>query len=310
MHTPDTKQKFLELRAEGQSFGKISEQLGVPKSTLHRWSDEHAEDILCVRRSEWEDLEAIGHWRPEDLLLDLNSEIDEMENHLRRFPIHRLGLRDTIMLLRETRRERDRLRALLMGTGRSSRRTIKTERSQQNGTAQPRCTNDLRLSQSESFRFPNHENLAAEASDCQRSAQPTDDLPLPRGEGRGEGQTGSEATTQTIPGEGQTGLVSSGEALPSEVAPESNKTERFAENGTTEHRDINDLQQSKPESFDFPSSENISADERRSAVEPDFRESNKTDPSSDESIVIGPDEPASSIAERCGIPLLTSFKEG
>ncbi|MCI0746522.1 MAG: hypothetical protein L0Y58_14065, partial [Verrucomicrobia subdivision 3 bacterium] len=122
MYDNTIKDKFIELRAEGKSFGNISEQLGVPKPTLHRWADQHADDILRLRRSEWEDLETVGRWRAEDLLLDLNSEIDDYENHLRRFPVHRLGLRDTIMALREMRRERDRMRALLMGKPSASKR--------------------------------------------------------------------------------------------------------------------------------------------------------------------------------------------
>jgi hypothetical protein len=312
MYDNTIKDKFVELRAEGQSFGKISDQLGVPKPTLHRWSDERAEDILRLRRSEWEDLEAIGRWRAEDLLLDLNTEVDDIENHLRRFPIHRLGLRDTIMLLRETRRERDRLRALLMGTSRSSGKTIKTERSRENGTAQPRCTNDLRQSQSESFHFPQPENPSAESYDSQIIDAQSEAVPSPGAAGECLGER------QVQLGQGEGGIPvhpvapaesDSSQSVPSVVAQESNKTERFHENGTAQPRNTNDLQQSKPESFDFPSPENISADERKSAVEPDFREPNKTDPSSDESIVIGLDEPASSIAERCGIPLPTSLKD-
>jgi transposase-like protein len=154
MSYPDeTKRQFIELRVEGLSFGKISEQLRIPKSTLHRWADEHADEILRSRRTEWEDLEATGHWRAEDLLLDLNSNLDRLDEHLRRFPIQHLTVRDTLMIIREKSRERDRLRALLMGTGRPCRTATKTERFFQNGTTQPRNTNDLQQSQPDSFDF-------------------------------------------------------------------------------------------------------------------------------------------------------------
>ena len=38
MHSPETRQKFLERRAEGWSFARISSELGVARSTLIEWS--------------------------------------------------------------------------------------------------------------------------------------------------------------------------------------------------------------------------------------------------------------------------------
>jgi hypothetical protein len=116
MYDNTIKDKFVELRAEGKSFGQISEELGVVKSTLHRWADERAGDILSLRRREWEDTECNVGWRIEDQLAELNTSIEFYETHLRRFSVGHLNLRDTVMVLRETRRQRDRLRALLMGT--------------------------------------------------------------------------------------------------------------------------------------------------------------------------------------------------
>jgi hypothetical protein len=286
------KDKFVELRAAGKSFGKISEELGIVKSTLHRWADEREEDILRLRRLEWEDIEHDVGWRIEDQLAELNSSIDSYEMHLRRFGTYHLSLRDTVMVLRETRRERDRLRALLMGTGRS-RKQNKTERFAENGTTEPRNTNDLQQSKPESFHFPFPENPAIETHDSRMAEEQPNTFPLPGGEGQGEGGIPVRPVAPTESSEPPSTCET--------ASAESYKTERFTENGTTEHCNTNDLQQSKPKSFHFPPGETISADERKSAVKPDSQESNKTDPSSDESIVIAPDEPASSIAERCGI---------
>lgn len=38
MHTPETQQKFIELRAQGWSYDQISNQIGVARSTLIQWS--------------------------------------------------------------------------------------------------------------------------------------------------------------------------------------------------------------------------------------------------------------------------------
>lgn len=38
MHTPETRQKFIERRAQGWSYTRIGTELGVAKSTLVEWS--------------------------------------------------------------------------------------------------------------------------------------------------------------------------------------------------------------------------------------------------------------------------------
>lgn len=38
MHTPETRQKFVERRAQGWSLTRIATELGVAKSTLVEWS--------------------------------------------------------------------------------------------------------------------------------------------------------------------------------------------------------------------------------------------------------------------------------
>ena len=153
MYNNETKDKFVELRVEGLSFDKIAAQLGTSKSTLHRWAEEREIDILRLRRLQWEEMENEFGWRFEHQLLELNSSIDAYEEHLRRIPVSHLSVRETLMLLRESRRQRDRLRALLMGTGTPSRKSNKTERFAENATTHPHNTNDLQQPQSESFDF-------------------------------------------------------------------------------------------------------------------------------------------------------------
>lgn len=180
MHPQETKNLFVELRAAGKTFGEIAEQLHVSKSTLHAWAEERADDIARFRRIQWEEWEAEATIRMEDRMENLACHIADYELRLSQFHFGQLSLRDTVMLLRESRREYYRLRGLLMGTGRSSRKSApnsvepknssassnlsmesvppavteepnKTERSHENGATQPRNTNDLQQSQPESF---------------------------------------------------------------------------------------------------------------------------------------------------------------
>ena len=54
MHTPETKQKFIELRARDMSLRHIAEELGVDKSTLVLWNQDFADDIENLRQLELE----------------------------------------------------------------------------------------------------------------------------------------------------------------------------------------------------------------------------------------------------------------
>ena len=45
MHTPETKQKFVTLRAQGRTFEQLAKELGVAKSTLILWSRELRFDV-------------------------------------------------------------------------------------------------------------------------------------------------------------------------------------------------------------------------------------------------------------------------
>src|SRR5439155_513374 len=49
-----TVQQFITLRAQGVSFARIAEQLGVSKTTLIEWSRRHQHLIQNLRSIEWE----------------------------------------------------------------------------------------------------------------------------------------------------------------------------------------------------------------------------------------------------------------
>jgi hypothetical protein len=52
---PEKIQEFIELRSQGLSFAKISNQIGIAKSTLILWSRQHQHLIQNLRAIEWED---------------------------------------------------------------------------------------------------------------------------------------------------------------------------------------------------------------------------------------------------------------
>jgi hypothetical protein len=57
MHTTETKQKFIELRARDLSFRRIAEELGVDKDALRRWNTQFAASIHNLQQIELENLQ-------------------------------------------------------------------------------------------------------------------------------------------------------------------------------------------------------------------------------------------------------------
>ncbi|BCQ31307.1 helix-turn-helix domain-containing protein [Limosilactobacillus fermentum] len=49
MKSDATKQKFIQLRAEGLSYAKISEQLHLSKSTCSSWENKFADEIATLQ---------------------------------------------------------------------------------------------------------------------------------------------------------------------------------------------------------------------------------------------------------------------
>ena len=56
MHTPETRQKFVERRAQGWPLFRIATELGVARSTLIEWSRQSRFEIQNRRAMELEDL--------------------------------------------------------------------------------------------------------------------------------------------------------------------------------------------------------------------------------------------------------------
>src|SRR5437867_3735551 len=75
MHSPETKNQFIELRAQGLTLARIASQLGVSKRTLVDWSRQCQSEIRSLHAVE---LEALH----EKLLGSHEAELSRMVNHL------------------------------------------------------------------------------------------------------------------------------------------------------------------------------------------------------------------------------------
>ncbi len=83
MKTSEEKKKFIEMRAQGLSFDKISSEIRVSKPTLVKWGQEFSKDIDNLKFIEMESLvQQYGlamHARVEAFALLLQKAINELK---------------------------------------------------------------------------------------------------------------------------------------------------------------------------------------------------------------------------------------
>src|SRR5688500_13809881 len=113
MHTPEIRQKFIELRADAHSIPKISSLLGVAQSTLRPREKDDALEIAHLRCSYWEDAEDKVGITIEHRLRRMAAWIKGAEDELEKRHFDLMNNRDLMRFLREARREYFRLRAML-----------------------------------------------------------------------------------------------------------------------------------------------------------------------------------------------------
>src|SRR5688572_21126127 len=228
MHSTDLKHQFVTLRARGLALGKIAEQLNIPKSTLGRWQAECEEEIQQLQRIRWEEIEEQYGYTLQDDLKRIMKRLRAAEDQLDARSLERFSRRELFQLIRESRREYEKKRALLLGTPKrdkmvrppASTKTVSLEGGAPRRHDQPSALN---ASASPPDIAPNHNpplNLAApsrpSASKAESHSNAAFDLhekpidvrmlsPLPRavetqslaahgtGLGQGEGQTSSSS---------------------------------------------------------------------------------------------------------------------
>ena len=170
MHSPETRQKFIELRATTQSIATISSSLGVAQSTLRLWEKDDALEIARLRRINWEDAEDKVGITIEDRLRRMAEWINGAEHELETRHFDLMNNRDLMRFLRESRREYFRLRAMLFNAEHTLERTHRARANERTRPA-PSVTPDVRrglISQKSPA------NQAASSADAAHDSQSTD----------------------------------------------------------------------------------------------------------------------------------------
>lgn len=82
MKDNETKQKFIELRAKGLSFDKISNELNVSKQTLITWQSEFVEEINNLKAMELEALYEQFYLQKQDRIERFGKLLDRLHNEI------------------------------------------------------------------------------------------------------------------------------------------------------------------------------------------------------------------------------------
>jgi len=107
MHSPETRQKFVERRAQGWSLVRIASELGVARSTLIEWSRQLRFEIQNQRAIELDDLRnrLLGSCASRAAVLA--EKLGRVEEELRQRDLASVSTRSLFALSRALRRELD-----------------------------------------------------------------------------------------------------------------------------------------------------------------------------------------------------------
>lgn len=82
MKDNETKQQFIELRAKGLSFDKISNELNVSKQTLINWQSEFVEEIDNLKSMELEALYEQFYLQKRQRIERFGKLLDRLQNEI------------------------------------------------------------------------------------------------------------------------------------------------------------------------------------------------------------------------------------
>ncbi len=82
MKSNETKKRFIELRAKGISFNKISENLKVSKKTLIEWSRELEREITNLKAVEMEELQEMYFVQKQKRIELFGSQLEQIIKEL------------------------------------------------------------------------------------------------------------------------------------------------------------------------------------------------------------------------------------
>jgi transcriptional regulator with XRE-family HTH domain len=108
MHTPETRQKFIERRAQGWSLVRLATELGVARSTLIEWSRQLRFEIQNQRAIELDDLRKRLLGTCQSRAAVLAEKLSRIEDELRKRDLATVPTRSLFDLSLALRRELDK----------------------------------------------------------------------------------------------------------------------------------------------------------------------------------------------------------
>jgi len=97
----NTKQKFIELKAQGLSYIKISEELGIPKNTLVDWGKKHKTEIDHYKSEERDLLSKVYYATKRHKLEVLNKELTRIIGEIGKRNLNEVKTNDLYKILLE-----------------------------------------------------------------------------------------------------------------------------------------------------------------------------------------------------------------
>lgn len=102
MKTVDEKKKFIELKAQGLSLSKISDELNISKPTLVKWSQEYKKEIKNLLYLQFESIinecQLEQSARIESMAKILRKALDELNSR----SFADLNIKDLISIIEQT----------------------------------------------------------------------------------------------------------------------------------------------------------------------------------------------------------------
>ena len=83
MHSQDTINNCIQLRAEGKSYRRIAAQLNISDASARRWADEHKAEVDELRAIRLDALHEHYLGSYEDKLADMTGEIARINEELK-----------------------------------------------------------------------------------------------------------------------------------------------------------------------------------------------------------------------------------
>ena len=105
MHTPETVQRFIELRAQGWTYARLMTELNVTKPTLIAWSRKHQFDIQNLHAIELEALREKWLASTTERVDKLGAQLQSVETELARRDLSTLSTPQLMTAARDLRRQ-------------------------------------------------------------------------------------------------------------------------------------------------------------------------------------------------------------